>query len=122
MKDFEDADVDGELETVIYIGQDYLLRVVDVLKPERIMEIEVEVLGLRSSSLRPSGTWKRPMLTTNSSRFFRTVYCDRKSHYQHVVITTLGSNHRADASGYKPSLCQHADLYDVVELRSKDLY
>ena len=52
MQDLEDAGVDEELETMMYIGQDYLLRVVDVLKPERIIEIEVEVLVLRSSTLR----------------------------------------------------------------------
>ena len=64
MQDFEDAVVDGELENLMYIGQGYLLRVVDVLKPESIMEIEVEVLGFRSSTLRPSRAWKKPMLTT----------------------------------------------------------
>ena len=58
MQDFEDAGGDGELETMTYIGQGYLLRVVDVLKPERIIEIEVEVLGLRSSTLRR--IWKKP--------------------------------------------------------------
>ena len=52
MEDLEDADVDGELETMMYIGRSYLLRIVDVLKPERIIEIEVEVLGLRTSTLR----------------------------------------------------------------------
>ena len=50
MQDFEDADGDGELENMMYIGQGYLLRVVDVLKPGSILEIEMEVLGLRSSS------------------------------------------------------------------------
>ena len=63
MQDFEDAIVDGELENMMYIGQGYLLRVVDVLKPESIMEIEVEVLGLRPSTLRRSRAWKKPMLT-----------------------------------------------------------
>ena len=58
MQDFEDAGGDGELETMTYIGQGYLLRVVDVLIPERIIEIEVEVLGLRSSTLRRF--WKKP--------------------------------------------------------------
>ena len=60
MQDFGDADVEGELETMMYIGQDYLLRVVDVLKPERIIEIEVEVLGSRSSTLLQGGPGKSP--------------------------------------------------------------
>ena len=60
MQDFEDADGDGELETMMYIEQGHLLRVVDVLKPERIMEIEVEVLGLRSSTLRQAESGKSP--------------------------------------------------------------
>lgn len=60
MHDSGDADVEGELETMMYIGQGHLLRVVDVLKPEGIMEIEVEVLGLRSSTLRQAEPGKRP--------------------------------------------------------------
>ena len=59
MHDSGDADVDGEVETIMCIGQGYLLRVVDVLKPEGIMEIEVEVLGLRSSTLRQAEPGKR---------------------------------------------------------------
>ena len=53
MQDSGDADGDGELETMMFIGGDCLLRVVDVLKPGRIIEIEVEVLELRSSTLCP---------------------------------------------------------------------
>ena len=60
MQDSEDADGDGELETMMYIGQGYLLRVVDVLKPGRIIEIEVEVLGLRSSTLRQAEAGQSP--------------------------------------------------------------
>ena len=99
MQDFEDVDGDGDLETMMYIGGDYVLRVVDVLKPERVIEIEVEVLGLRSSTPRQNRAWKKPpMLTTVSSRFFRSVCCDWKSHHQHVIVKALGSYHRADAS------------------------
>ena len=98
MQDFRDVDGDGELETMMYIGGDYLLRVVDVLKPGRIIEIEVEVLGLRSSTSLPKPILEKPMLTTVSSRFFRSVCCDWKSHHQHVVVKALGSYHRADAS------------------------
>ena len=50
MQNFEDADVVGEMSAPRAFGQDYFFRVVDVLKPGRILETEVEVLGFGSSA------------------------------------------------------------------------
>ena len=63
MQELGDADADadggGELENMMDIGRGYLLRVLDVPKPGRIIEIEMEVLGLKSSNLLQSECGKR---------------------------------------------------------------
>lgn len=51
MQTFEDSEVVGEFSALKQFGQDYFFRVLDTLKAGRILETDVEVLGLRSGTL-----------------------------------------------------------------------
>lgn len=50
MQNSEDVDLVGEMSSPKSYGQGQFFRVLDALKPGRILETEVEVLGLRSST------------------------------------------------------------------------
>ena len=51
MRNLEDADLVGEFSALKPFGQDSFFRVLDILEAGRILETEVEVLGLRSGTL-----------------------------------------------------------------------
>ena len=59
MHNFEDVDVMQDFFTLEQYGKDHFVKTMDVLKPGMIIEIEVEVVALRSSTL-PSRNLKRP--------------------------------------------------------------
>lgn len=58
MPNLEHADVVGDFSALRPFGQDYFFRVLDIVKAGKILETEIEVLGLRSGTL-PSETLER---------------------------------------------------------------
>ena len=103
MRDFEGAEALIESSALKPFGQNHFFRVLNILKAERILETEVEVLELGPGAL---PLWTLGQSLTISRSDGRASFCKGgfrcwKSHYQHIFIKTLGSHYRADASEYK---------------------
>lgn len=92
MQNLEDADVVEETSAPGQHGQDCFFKVVDILKPGRTMETEVEVLGFRSSAL-SSQAWRDHANDSLNDGLDASASPNQYSVIGRAIISTSSSKH-----------------------------